>query len=175
MIQVAETSGRLLGEYLREKENQEVVLVGQSLGAVVALSAADRLRSELVPRCLILLGAAVDEFKLIPKAGLYGYTPLAGTEAVAWSSSDRILRFVFGIGERRRAPHDTQLGPVGLTGEPRARGWQEGRATFAHHKYWDEPWTGDFVSRVIRSSPSGYRNRGWRARIHYVPTWDELG
>lgn len=146
MTDQAAGAGRILGEYLRKRQNDDVVLIGHSLGAVVALAAADRFRSHM--KAFVLLGAAVDEHDL-EKSGVFGFMPLAEHEVVAYSPTDKYLKRLFGVGERLARPFSKIRDAVGLHGEPSSRYSIAECSYIDHHEYWHEKISADLVRRVM--------------------------
>lgn len=155
----AQDAGRLLADhfagypasYARRSAAPSLartVLIGHSLGAVVALSAAQRLatlRDDLAG--LVLTGAAVPSLELCPR-GQYGLQ-LAEAEYVAYCEDDRILRDLFPMGERMAAPFRATSHAVGLYGEPTDRPWKRAKTSVRDHKYWRRPETASGVAAVI--------------------------
>jgi pimeloyl-ACP methyl ester carboxylesterase len=145
----ARYAGNMLGEYLFERSNPNVVLVGHSLGALVALAAANYTRQV---RGIVLLGAAVYVSDMTLR-GEFGFRPLAQAEAVGWSNVDKVLRDAFPLGERARRPFEPKSPAVGLTGEPADR-WTYRRNCgydVSHHKYYQVPASADIVRQVLRN------------------------
>lgn len=151
MAEPAEEAGALLGDYLLTKTATDVVLVGQSLGALVAVSAALRVRSEGERPIggLVLTGAAIRAKRLM-RGSPYG-VDLAQREAVLYSPTDRVLGRIFRLGERLTGPFFPRSDAVGLTGEPRSRGWCDIRSGVDHHEYWREKITATGVANGLRS------------------------
>jgi pimeloyl-ACP methyl ester carboxylesterase len=148
----AELAGRLLAQYLMERAENPTVLVGHSLGALVAAEAADRLLTRRPLRGLVLLGGAVDSVKMIPTLGRYGEVPLAERELVGYSEIDRTLRYLFGVGEAARTPFDSRGSAVGLTGEPAEREWTVRRSGRRSHSYWKFSLSGELIALAVNSS-----------------------
>ena len=144
----AAEAGRILGQYLIDRKKDSVVLVGHSLGAVVALAAADWFKAEGRLKAFVLLGAAVDERNL-EKNGVFGFRPLAKSEAVAYSPTDRYLHGLFGVGERAAQPFVKIRHAVGLNGEPLSRSWIAEDSRIDHHEYWHEKMSADLVRKVM--------------------------
>ncbi|WP_410617094.1 alpha/beta fold hydrolase [Amycolatopsis sp. lyj-109] len=147
-------AGRHLGDYLASRNSGDVVLVGHSLGSVVALSAADRLRGSGILRGLVLLGAAVDVNEMID-GGLFSFMPLARREAVEYSPDDKVLRSVFKIGQKIAEPFSPLAGAVGLSGQPWSRGWRHRDCKFDHHTHWEVPSTAQAVAWTMDHSVAG--------------------
>ncbi|MEV6442263.1 hypothetical protein [Amycolatopsis sp. NPDC051716] len=154
MIDRAARSGRQLGDYLATRNRDSAVLVGHSLGCLVALTAADRLRGRGTARGFALLGAAVDVAEM-ENDGSFTVVPLARREAVEYSPSDKVLRQVFGIGQKFAAPYSPRSEAVGLRGEPRSRGWKHRDCGFDHHTHWREPDTVAVVEWVMDHAGTG--------------------
>lgn len=138
MLEPAEKAGRKLASYLSLHPGPDIVLVGYSLGALVALAAADALRGRMNLQGLVLLGAAVDVARLAPFAQ-YGFVPYARREAVAYSHLDSMLRKWFRVGERAAAPVADRGEAVGLWGRPVERGWRREDSRTKSHAYWQLP------------------------------------
>jgi pimeloyl-ACP methyl ester carboxylesterase len=171
MTEQAATAGRILGQYLMDRQQDAVVLIGHSLGALVALAAADRFRNGQL-KAFVLLGAAVDERDLETN-GPFGLAPLAEHEAVAYSLTDKYLRGIFKAGEKLSQPFSSIHDAVGLNGEPRSRHWIAEDSRFDHHEYWHEKISATLVRKVMdpgqlrRVSPS--RNSAVRTTTSRQP------
>ena len=148
VIRRAEEAGRLLGEYLRRRASNKFVLIGHSLGALVALAAADRLRGRSSLVGLALLGAAV-RTKELEITGAYGVFPLAAREVIAFSPMDRVLQSAFRFGERLATPFEQSGQAVGLTGNPATRGWERFGSRLDHHEYWRFDGSAEVVCRAL--------------------------
>jgi pimeloyl-ACP methyl ester carboxylesterase len=176
----ARKAGRLLGEYLGGRNNRAVVLVGHSLGSVVALAAADRLRGSSTPlHVLALLGAAIEVGRLEP-VGEFGYVPLAATEAVAYSPTDRTLKEVFRAGSWMAAPFAGYRGEaVGLCGKPMSRKWLAQCCSFSHHRYYDESASAELVLRTLSGrighSPARREPAEYSAPVRDIDLREDVG
>lgn len=151
-IEWAEEAGRMLGDYLATESWGTTVLLGHSLGAVVALEAADTCSRSRKIAGLLLTGAAVRSGDLEGK-GRFRH-PLADREAVMWCSSDVVLRSAFGLGAWAAAPFRRRSRPVGLTGHPVARDWNARQTEVWHHRYWREQETAAAVASTLTGTAS---------------------
>ena len=171
MIDEAEGAGRALGEYLLERTATSTVLVGHSMGAIVAVEAANWARDGGLIEGLVLLGAAVKSRKMAPakgryaKIGRYGKV-LARNEAVGYSDLDRTLRYWFPLGETAQAPYDPRDEAVGLTGQPSDRGWLTRKSERRSHSYWKFPMSAELTGWALGGQ--GLR----RAAEHVVNQYD---
>jgi pimeloyl-ACP methyl ester carboxylesterase len=154
----AEHAGRLLGDYLTRRGQQDAVLVGHSLGALVALEAANRVRGDRPLRAFALLGPAVSVDKLAA-TGSFGYRPLAAREGVLFSAKDPVLRAVFRTGERLAAPFVAGQAAVGLNGEPSERGWHAVDCAIDHHEYWRVVESAHLVDWMVAGTSAGTSGR----------------
>lgn len=151
----AEDAGRFLGDYLRGA-SWNIVLVGHSLGARVALEAADSIRPRRPLSALILTGAAVGVNEM---EGVGRFRdPMAEVEGALWCPFDVILRTVYRPGERLFAPFRPGPLAVGLSGEPSQR-WDEKRTEVWDHRYWNEAVTAEAIVRAVAGRVSGAAQR----------------
>jgi len=172
MIDPAKRSGRMLGEHLsKHHPGLSVVLVGHSLGALVAAEAALRMRKRDEPslRVLLLTGAAVESREL-EHLGDY-QDRLAHKEAVLFCTSDVILKHLFGLGQRFAHPFRRPSDAVGLTGLPTTRAWDVSlRTNIWDHRYWDKASTAETTTRLIESTSSSSVTR--QSILRKAPTRD---
>ncbi|MEU5263989.1 hypothetical protein [Amycolatopsis sp. NPDC021455] len=174
MIDRAARSGRQLGDYLAARNRDSAVLVGHSLGALVALTAADRLRGRGIVRGFALLGAAVDVAEMVDD-GSFTFVPLARREAVEYSPSDKVLRQVFRLGQKFAGPYSPRIEAVGLNGQPRSRGWKHHDCGFDHHTHWREPGTAAAVEWVLNHAATGRSPSSTTPAEHNPATRDAEG
>ncbi|MER7457487.1 DUF726 domain-containing protein [Micromonospora sp. NPDC126480] len=167
--------GRILASYLGPR-NDRVILIGHSLGALVAVNAARELLPERQPlQAFVLLGAAiaVDDMTW---PGEFHRVPLAGREAVGFCPEDRVLRSVFRPGQRFARLFRRASEAVGLHGEPReARDWLARRTRVSDHSYWRSEESAALVSEVLTAPPTGRAPDSWTLRDWPVPGWDVPG
>jgi len=142
----ADEAGRILGRYLRERAHGDVVLVGHSLGARVALVAATAFQSGRPQRLrgLALLGAAVP---ISDMTGVF-WDQLAVVEAVGVSPADRVLGRPFRFGQLISAPFAPRTEAVGLRGWPEDRDWSRVDCQIDHHEYWRAKRSAEVVAKV---------------------------
>lgn len=171
MVEPARRAGRILGTYLAERNQMDAVLVGHSLGALVALTAADWLRGKGQLRGFALLGAAVDVGEM-EVGGAYSIAPLADREAVEYCPDDKVLRSAFRVGQRAAAPFVPVVGAVGLTGQPWSRGWRYNNCRFDHHTHWKEPGSADAVAWAMNHSVSGREPPVNNVAENTSPEWE---
>jgi hypothetical protein len=167
---IAVRSGRLLASYLRDKRPQALVLVGHSLGAVVALEAVNWLgtRPDL---SIALLAAAVRVDHLRPFGDYAMPHARAVREAVTYSPRDSTLKRVFGPGEWLASPADPGEEAVGLRGEPKTRPWAGDVCIDSpSHRHWEIPRAYEAVLKAaggrqgnpISVGPPEHPQPGWR-------------
>jgi len=139
MIKPAKQAGTKLGDYLATLRDNPLILVGHSMGALVAVEAAlaIRLSQRPKPQGLVLLGAAVDESEL-RDSGAYRHA-LADHEAVGFSSTDWALKRPFRLGAKAAAPFEPKPEAVGLHGHPSRRAWLSTDSLRSDHSYWQLP------------------------------------
>jgi pimeloyl-ACP methyl ester carboxylesterase len=144
----ADQAGRILGQYLRERAHGDVILVGHSLGARVALNAATTFQSGRPQRLrgLALLGAAVPVSEMTSTGEFWDQ--LAVVEAVGVSPDDRVLGSPFGIGQLMSAPFAPRTEAVGLRGWPEGRDWCRVDCKIDHHEYWRAKRSAEVVANV---------------------------
>lgn len=152
-IPVAMSAGRLLGGYLADNRATilsecQVVLIGHSLGAVVALEAAKRFqeRSGHAIDLLALTGAAVPSLELA-KDGNYEMN-VATQNVDLFCPADVTLRWLFRLGTRAHSAGEIS-GAVGLEGRPSERFLPNIETDVWHHKYWKEPVTASTIVQLI--------------------------
>ncbi|WP_069165762.1 alpha/beta fold hydrolase [Nocardia altamirensis] len=149
VVDRARECGRLLGDYLDQRRGHPCILIGHSLGALVALAAADWYRGdESVLRGLGLAGAAVAVSEMAWKKGQYG-RKLADVEGVGFSPRDPVLKRPFGVGDWLYAPWTPRSEAVGLRGAPADRVWHRQNFEIDHHAHWREPAFGAFTAVLL--------------------------
>jgi pimeloyl-ACP methyl ester carboxylesterase len=133
-LDTIDRAGNRLADYLHDNAPANLVLVGYSLGAGVALTALTRLdqRRHRPPVGLSLLGAAVRVSDLADD-GRFSL-PLAARESVTVNPDDRTLAQAFPIAERLATPAARAARAVGLHGEPVDRGWTQVPLSGSSHK-----------------------------------------
>jgi pimeloyl-ACP methyl ester carboxylesterase len=162
---VAKAAGRMLGDYLVQRAANRAVLVGHSLGALVAIEAANRLRGEgRLLHGLVLLGAAVESHEL-SGPGQFGTSPLAEREAVGYSPIDATLQRWFPRGEWLRALYDPHSDAIGLHGHPADRDWTAKDSRSEDHSYWDQPFSADLTNSLLQGRVFT-RIGGWQPATH---------
>ncbi|MFD6156166.1 alpha/beta fold hydrolase [Nocardia sp. NPDC060256] len=176
VVEPARECGRLLADYLQRRGNHPCVLIGHSLGSLVVLAAADRLRGSLTGLGLVGAAVAVSEMERI--TGQYGLR-LAHTEAVGFSPRDPVLKRPFDMGNWLSAPWTPRSEAVGLHGAPADRPWGH-RQDFEinHHAHWQEEAFGAFTAAVlgtmaVRKPSAAQRPRERRVRTR--PSRREAG
>lgn len=152
MIPQAEKAGRKLADYLGNHPASQVVLVGHSMGARVALQAAETLAgSSMELRGLVLLGAAVRAIDC-ERFEQYGRAH-AAREAVGFSITDSTLKRWFRIGEKAAAPFAEIGEAVGHRGHPESRTWHRLDSRSNDHSYWKFKCSADLTAWAL--NPSG--------------------
>jgi pimeloyl-ACP methyl ester carboxylesterase len=165
----AETSGRSLGELiLRMSPEQEVILVGHSMGCRVVLEALAYIAQMRQYR---VGGARVSTACLMAAAVAIGecdgdeapYRRRAGepTELVLYSNKDRVLNSRLGY-KAAEWLYDSQEGAaVGATGQPNARWLESPKSTnlpenteLGHLHYWDSKESARRVGRFLAGRPA---------------------
>ena len=151
MIEPANMAGRKLADYLLLHPARKTVLIGHSMGARVALQAAEDLANTSIKlRGLVLLGAAV-RTKECEKSQSYGRAH-AKREAVGFSKADRVLKAWF-LGEKAAAPLLGKVGnAVGQLGGPESRDWNRWDSKSADHRYWKFKYSGELAIWALDSS-----------------------
>lgn len=159
IIPRAQRSGRLLGDYLAAMRFANLVLIGHSLGAVVALEASLRFTERWggthheykTLRTLLLTGAAVRSSDM-RHDGRYGERR-ANEEVVLYCTRDLTLKTLFGPGQRVAQPFEAVSPAVGLTGLPTERDWTALETNVRLHTYWKENCTADVVNQIVHGQP----------------------
>lgn len=162
LVPTAVAAGDRLGTFLRFHGPRRVVLVGHSLGALVALRAARRLGRRRVAGLALLSGAVQTlEFENDGRSR----PPLARREAVGFNPLDIVLRAAFPVGERLAALGRRQSSAVGVHGQPSVR-WQNPNRKFAGlgHGTWGDPLAGDVVHDAVGGRPRQLPERLLRQR-----------
>ena len=146
----AEAAGNIFGDYLSAHPRTKYVLIGHSLGALVALQAANRFRfsGHQLIEGFALLGAAVRSSKLSLPGGTYSPRH-ANHEAIAYSPVDWTLRMAFRPGTWLSAPFSAVGDAVGLRGEPTERDWIAHNFRVRNHSYWKMPRSAQLVRLVL--------------------------
>jgi pimeloyl-ACP methyl ester carboxylesterase len=164
MIDYAEEAGRKLGLYLEEHPGSPAVLLGHSMGARVALEAADYMRGGQL-RGFVLLGAAVgvSKFKRFQR---YDRTH-AEREAVAFSPADKTLKRWFTAGEKAAAPFSEIGDAVGLQGHPESREWKREPSNSNDHSYWKLKVSGELTQWALGSTGAGQHPKEWTPAEHH--------
>jgi pimeloyl-ACP methyl ester carboxylesterase len=170
VLPAAEKAGRALGNFLLKTPTQEVVLIGHSLGALVVLQAALRVKTDGsgLLRGLLLTGAAVESEELKKPLGEFG-TDLASREGVLYCRFDLTLQSLFRVGQRSARPFNSVSSAVGINGEPLDRPWGLSERTQVYdHRYWRQPVTAHAISRLVTgvSSNSTKRQVSSRPRLN---------
>jgi pimeloyl-ACP methyl ester carboxylesterase len=147
-IEPAQQDGRRLGKYLAGRPTNHAVLVGHSLGGLVAVAAAEHLRGLGRLRGLVLLGAAI-ETSWMDEAGRYESYPYAEHEAVAFSGEDKMLARWFRYGQRAYLPFGVHAPAVGLTGDPASRGWHACDSRTSDHSYWKHQISAELTDEAL--------------------------
>jgi pimeloyl-ACP methyl ester carboxylesterase len=118
-------TGRLLAAFLEEHRHQQICVIGHSMGCRVTLEMmrsideSPSLRSWSGGNTAFLLAAAVPEAMCREPSGTYPHTHSEWSERVIWSRNDRILHYLFPLGQPREP---LEGGPaVGYTGGPTGR------------------------------------------------------
>lgn len=163
----ARTSGESLAELiLRLSDQQEIILVGHSLGCRVVLEAVRRIAiarkihgrtggAQVTSVCL--MAAAVPTGDCAGDEAPYRARDGEPKELVLFSGHDVVLRPGYGIAEWF---YDSQKGPaVGATGLPEHR-WKGGPldknpidTELGHRHYWDSKRSADYVSDFLAGRP----------------------
>jgi pimeloyl-ACP methyl ester carboxylesterase len=173
-VDKARRSGALLGRYLAVHKRSRVIVVGQSLGALVVLEAADTFLTivgEQLPT-LVLTGAAVETDEV--KEGGRLDDVVGRREIVLYSRSDLVLRLAFEIGQRRTHARQRTSEAVGLRGMPEQRWRPNGRPPSSQrvnsrvidHAYWRQPVarTAIEAAQFRRTVPPVPRLSRWHVR-----------
>lgn len=121
-----------LGDYLSDSGVRRIVLVGNSLGAMVALQASKRMKERGRPADGLALLAAAVRTDVVDGDGAYG-VPDTDHESVTVNPDDSVLRTVFGVGERLAQVFGGTPKAVGLTGDPSSRSWTRVRLYHTEH------------------------------------------
>jgi pimeloyl-ACP methyl ester carboxylesterase len=164
MIDYAEKAGRKLGSYLEKHPGSPAVLLGYSMGARVAIEAADYQRGAQL-RAFVLLGAAVgvSQFNQFER---YDRTH-ARREAVGFSPTDRVLNGLFTYGEKAAAPFSERGDAVGLSGYPESRTWHRRDSKTNDHSYYRLQVSGELTQWALDSAGLRRRPAKWIAAKRY--------
>jgi pimeloyl-ACP methyl ester carboxylesterase len=161
-VDIAVECGRDLAQLLIDTASHGPMLsvrfVGHSLGCRLVLEAARNLRGNAKVRVdtILLMAAAVPEGLC---EGDRAYTtPVARRELVLHSSADTVLRRWFRVGQRMarfrgELSPGPNRGPVGLSGQPRAR-WngQLDSCGLDHGEYWTAPYSIKHIANLYGGS-----------------------
>lgn len=173
MIPFAEKAGQKLGRYLENHPGSPAVLVGHSMGARVAMEAADRLlRRGSRLQGFVLLGAAVGVSQF-EEDERYDITH-AEREAVGFSPGDGTLRRLFRPGERAAAPFREIGDAVGLKGHPESRHWERKKSGSNSHKYWKLAVSGELTRLMVSSPATGQQPAAWTPAEHHAEQRDDI-
>jgi pimeloyl-ACP methyl ester carboxylesterase len=120
-------TGHLLASFLEDHRHRQICVVGHSMGCRVTLEMLrtldelPSLRRWSGGNTVFLLAAAVPETMCCELLGTYRHRHSEWSERVIWSRNDRILHYLFPLGQPREA---LEGGPaVGYTGGPTGR-WE---------------------------------------------------
>jgi pimeloyl-ACP methyl ester carboxylesterase len=165
-VHLATEAGGLLGDFLARQPTRDVVLVGHSLGALVTVRAAQTMHGmQRKPRCLALLGAAIQATQMEPITGLYNIVPLATHEGVAFSHRDYVLRLPFNTGDWAASALEPKKAAVGLYGEPHSRKWHAVDSRINHHDYFRVDVSADLVANLMEATGPVAARQPTRRRI----------